>query len=392
MNEPLPKDWSRRKIQEFATVSNGTTPSRNVSEYWCGEYPWLSTTKVNDRTITFADEFITQKALDECALRVLPTETILIAMIGQGKTRGKAAFLGIDATVNQNFAAIVPDETIHNKYLFFLLESSYHRLRNLSQGSNQGSLNCKIISDILVSSPPLPEQKKIAEILSTWDEAIDLTQQLIDAKQKRKKGLMQKLLTGKVRFPGFEDEWESIKAGELFASVSIKKNEDEELLSVTQDLGAIPRMMVEGRVMSPSGSTSGYKLVIPGNFIISLRSFQGGLEYSEYRGLVSPAYTVLEPKKKIVDNYYRYFFKSYEFIGRLAIAVIGIRDGKQISYSDFCTLRLPYPPFSEQQKIAEVLSACDEEISLLQQKLQALQKQKKGLMQQLLTGKTRVKV
>jgi type I restriction enzyme, S subunit len=116
----------------------------------------------------------------------------------------------------------------------------------------------------------------------------------------------------------------------------------------------------------PDGDTEGYKLVTPGNFIISLRSFQGGLEYSNYRGLVSPAYTVIEPIIRILDDFYRQYFKSYDFIGHLAVAVIGIRDGKQISYSDFSFLKLPYPPIEEQQK--------------------------QGLIQQLLTGKVRVKI
>lgn len=204
---------------------------------------------------------------------------------------------------------------------------------------------------------------------------------------------MQQLLTGKVRFPVFGDQWQFLPAGELFESISKKNNdENESLLSVTQDKGVLPRDMLETRVANPEGSTKGYKLVLPGNFIISLRSFQGGLEYSSYRGLVSPAYTVLQTKKKIIDDFYRYYFKSYEFIGRLAIAVIGIRDGKQISYDDFCTLRLPYPSLPEQAAIGEILCTVDQELDLLQQKLVALRQQKKGLMQQLLTGKIRVKV
>lgn len=217
---------------------------------------------------------------------------------------------------------------------------------------------------------------------------------------------MQQLLTGKKRFPrfvqddGFKEskiglipnDWEVLKAKDLFKSVSIKNNGGEELLAVTQDRGAIPRSMLEGRVMSPDGSTSGYKLVVPGNFIISLRSFQGGLEYSEYRGLVSPAYTILEEKVKLDKSYFKYFFKSPEFISRLAVAVIGIRDGKQIAFGDFGFMDFRFPPIEEQQKIAEVLNAATKEIALLNQKLDALKDQKKGLMQQLLTGKKRLKI
>lgn len=246
--------------------------------------------------------------------------------------------------------------------------------------------------------PPIAEQKKIAQILSTWDKAISVTEKLLTNSQQQKKALMQQLLTGKKRLldengVSFSGAWKWLRAAELFKTISQKNNsEDEELLAVTQDLGVIPRSMLERRVVMPDGSTKGYKLVVPGNFIISLRSFQGGLEYSRYRGLVSPAYTVLTPIKKIVDEFYKQYYKSYDFIGHLAVAVIGIRDGKQISYEDFSFLKLPYPEIEEQQKIAAVLSAADDEIASLEKKLACLKDEKKALMQQLLTGKRRVKV
>ena len=126
--------------------------------------------------------------------------------------------------------------------------------------------------------------------------------------------------------------------------------------------------------------------------MISLRSFQGGLEYSYYRGLVSPAYTVLKPKKPISEEFYKQYFKSYDFIGHLAIAVIGIRDGKQISYDDFCTVKIPYPTIEEQTAIAEVLQTAEKEIELRKAKAEKLKEQKKGLMQQLLTGRVRLKI
>jgi type I restriction enzyme S subunit len=246
--------------------------------------------------------------------------------------------------------------------------------------------------------PPLSEQKKIAQILSAWDSTISVTEKLLTNSQQQKKALMQQLLTGKKRLLDengmrFSGEWKWLKAVELFKTISQKNNsEDEELLAVTQDFGVLPRSMLERRVVMPDGSTKGYKLVVPGNFIISLRSFQGGLEYSSYRGLVSPAYTVLTPIKKIADEFYKQYYKSYDFIGHLAVAVIGIRDGKQISYEDFSFLRLPYPEIEEQRKIAAVLSAADAEISTLEKKIACLKDEKKALMQQLLTGKRRVVV
>ncbi|MEZ5592360.1 MAG: restriction endonuclease subunit S [Gammaproteobacteria bacterium] len=296
--------------------------------------------------------------------------------------------------LGQDTVLIKPKGNTDSRFLFYCFQDNKTQriIFKLAGGSTFSRINLRDIRKLKLVFPPLPEQQKIAQILSTWDKVIDKLEALISAKQQRKKALMQQLLTGKVRLPGFKGEWDYIKAKELFGTISRKKNVDEELLAVTQDQGVLPRSLLERKVVMPEGSTKGYKLVVPGNFIISLRSFQGGLEYSNYRGLVSPAYTVLKPIVKISDGFYRHYFKSYNFIGNLAVTVVGIRDGKQINYDDFSFLKLPYPKLEEQQKIAAVLSAADAEIEKHQQQLQALKQQKKGLMQQLLTGKKRVKL
>jgi type I restriction enzyme S subunit len=287
------------------------------------------------------------------------------------------------------------DGRITREFLFHYMLSQLFVRQSVSCSMRTGlpKINRQDLNAIKVLLPPLSEQKKIAEILGCWNSGIERLENLIAAKWIQKKSLMQQLLTGKKRFKEFKGQkWKYFKASELFRSFSKKNNDDEELLSATQDKGVVPRRILDGKVMSPEGSLKSYKLVEPGDFVISLRSFQGGLEYSEYRGLVSPAYTVLKPNMEINNSFYKHYFKSYDFIGHLAVAVIGIRDGKQISYDDFAFLNLPYPPIKEQQKIASVLNASDREIELLCDKLEALKTQKKGLMQKLLTGKIRVKV
>jgi type I restriction enzyme S subunit len=287
--------------------------------------------------------------------------------------------------------------SLESSFTFYLLQKNLSRYESAAGGLIPGISRGDVL-DTPIKIPPYKEQKKIAQIISTWDKAITTTEKLLANSQQQKKALMQQLLTGKKRLLDgngvrFKGAWKWLKASELFKTVSKKNNsESEELLSVTQDQGVLPRSLLERKVVMPDGSTNGYKLVVPGNFIISLRSFQGGLEYSSYRGLVSPAYTVLEPIKDIDDGFYKQYFKSYDFIGHLAVAVIGIRDGKQISYEDFSFLKLPYPSLDEQQKIASALNASDQEVSILQERLTVLRNEKKALMQQLLTGKRRVKV
>jgi len=260
---------------------------------------------------------------------------------------------------------------------------------------NHGLLNIGVddfFSSTLVV-PPLAEQKKIAEILAAQDKVIELKEKLLEEKKKQKKYLMQQLLTGEKRLLGFSGEWKTVRAREVFKNVSNKKQcGDLEVLSATQDRGIIPRSKVDIDIKYDEKSLSNYKKVECGNFVISLRSFQGGIEYSEYEGIVSPAYTVLTNKMRICSGYYKQYFKSVNYIKRLQVAVYGIRDGKQIGYDDFGFIEIQYPPIEEQRAIAEVFDAADNEINVLELSVNAEKQKKKALMQLLLTGIVRVNV
>ena len=249
-------------------------------------------------------------------------------------------------------------------------------------------------SDFMEFSLPLPpseEREAIAEILTTQDKVIELKEKQLAEKQRQKKYLMQQLLTGKKRLPEFGGDWKFLLAKDVFKSVTDKKHDGTlEVLSATQERGIVPRSMVDIDIKYAMESLSGYKRVRKGNFVISLRSFQGGIEYSEYDGIVSPAYTVLVAKQPIVDGFYKQFFKSADYIGRLNVAVYGIRDGKQIGYDDFGRIKIPYPEIAEQKVISEILAKADCEINLLRQDLEQEKQKKKALMQLLLTGIVRV--
>ncbi|MDD3880224.1 MAG: restriction endonuclease subunit S [Syntrophomonas sp.] len=260
-------------------------------------------------------------------------------------------------------------------------------LRHEGRGTNISNLNQSMLSNLIIPIPPKYEQDMLLSLITEWDAALKKTWRLIIAKEERFCWLIHSLINNRC------NDWNHIPTHEIFDTISEKKNDNEELLSVTQDHGVIPRTVLEGRVMSPEGSTDSYKLIRKGDFAVSLRSFQGGIEYSQYQGIISPAYTVLRPKIKLHDDFYRHFFKSYIFIEKyLSISVIGIRDGKQISIPDFMTLKLPYPPMEEQKSISAILNNAHQEIDLLKQQAEAYRKQKRGLMQKLLTGQWRVVV
>ncbi len=379
---------NRVRLGDIAKIYSGGTPSRTNLALWGGTIPWIGTTQIQNCLITEVDvaEWITDEGLKKSSAKIVPKGSILMAMIGQGRTRGQVAILDIDATTNQNAATIELHANHDKGYVYQQLLFRYEEIRNFSNSSGQQNLNLEIIKSIMIPSFPLREQIAIASLLYIWDTAIEKIERLIAMKEKRFKWLIKSLISDQ------SHRWEHLAARKIFASISMKNHPDEELLSVTQDNGAIPRNMLNGRVMSPEGSTSSYKLVEKGDFIISLRSFQGGIEHSDYKGLVSPAYTVLRNRVPIYHEFYKLFFKSYLFIEKyLRIAVIGIRDGKQISFPDFESVKIPYPPIEKQKEIASILNTAQQEINLLKKQAEALRKQKRGLMQQLLTGQWRIK-
>ena len=153
-------------VGEVATIRNGTTPSRTNPDFWEGDVPWLPTGKVNDRYISSAVEYITQEALAKCALRMIPAKSTLVAMIGQGTTRGKSAFLQIDSTINQNFAAVTPGPEIMPEYLFYQLDACYEPLRHWSHGSNQHALNTKLIGEFPIWVPDDGTQREVSEAIA----------------------------------------------------------------------------------------------------------------------------------------------------------------------------------------------------------------------------------
>lgn len=193
-------------------------------------------------------------------------------------------------------------------------------------------------------------------------------------------------LVPRLRFPEFKNNHIiSFKNGNvIFESISNKNhNSNLPVLAITQEYGAIPRDQIDYNVSVTEKSLKSYKVVEIGDYIISLRSFQGGIEYSLYHGICSPAYIILRKKVPIVEQYYKYYFKTNKFIQDLNKDLEGIRDGKMVSYSQFSSILLPKPENTEQKKIAECLSSLDDLITEEDKKLEALKVHKKGLMQKL---------
>ena len=194
------------------------------------------------------------------------------------------------------------------------------------------------------------------------------------------------VLVPKLRFPEFQDAsaWDTAPGDELFQQVSNREAPPGlPILAITQEHGAIPRHLIDYNVSVTDKSLETYKEVRPGDFIISLRSFQGGIEFSDYHGICSPAYVILRKRGQLSDRFYRQHFKSHAFIQQLTRNLEGLRDGKMISYKQFSELQVLKPTPPEQQKIADCLDSADALIAAQVRKVEVLRTYKKGLMQQL---------
>ncbi len=396
-------EWEVKTIGRVAKVTAGGTPSSSEPKYWGGNIPWMNSGELNLKRIYSVANFITEIGLKESSTKKIPPLCVLIGLAGQGKTRGTAAINYIELCTNQSIAAIHPNELKFNsEFLYHKIDSMYKDLRQLSTGQGgRGGLNLSIIKEIKIPFPSLAEQQKIASCLSSLDELLEAHKQKLELLKQRKKGLMQNLFpesitnyessitnkkknVPKLRFPEFKDsgEWEYLNGNKLFDSISNKNhNSDLPVLAITQEHGAIPRELIDYTVIVSKKSVINYKIVEIGDFIISLRTFQGGIEYSNYKGICSPAYIILRKKVKINDIFYKYYFKTPLYIRQLNKNLEGIRDGKMVSYKQFSEILLPFPSLAEQQKIAECLLSVDEIITAEAEKIEQLEKHKKGLMQ-----------
>lgn len=206
--------------------------------------------------------------------------------------------------------------------------------------------------------------------------------------QQYKKGVIQQIFTQEISFKDEKGEnfpdWKEKNGNDIFENISDKKhNSDLPILAITQEHGAIPRELIDYNISVTDKSVESYKVVQIGDFIISLRSFQGGIEFSNYKGICSPAYIILRPHIEINKQFFKYYLKTDNYIQELQKNLEGIRDGKMISFKYFSNIKLPLPCFEEQTKIANFLSAIDDKINLCQLQIEKTEVWKKGLLQQM---------
>ncbi|WP_211436575.1 restriction endonuclease subunit S [Campylobacter sp. RM16189] len=288
------------------------------------------------------------------------------------------------------------------KFLSYFFKSIfwYNQVKSVANyGARHDRINItdKDFFSLEILLPPIDEQEKIAEILSTWDRAINLTAELIKSKKEFKKGLMQNLLTTKIRLPNFNDEWQETKLGEILTEHKLKSDGKSDVYSVSVHVGIINQIEYLGRSFAAQ-DTLNYNLVKPFDIVYTKSptgNFPYGIIKQNFNGknvIVSPLYGVFTPINRYLGAWLHFYFESSIRTKNYLQTIIqkGAKNTINISNATFLSKKILIPiALKEQQKIAEILTACDDEIKILENKLESLKTQKQGLMQNLLTGKVR---
>lgn len=371
----VPEGWKKAPV---GTICQSIVPGRNKPKSFDGDIPWVTTPEIAGRYIPshLQKNYVSKSALAECGGKIVPNGAVIMAAVGE---LGLVAISKEDVVLNQQLHAFVCSDSVQNEYLAYALSAQKHYMESVASKTTIPYLNKTNCESIPIPLPPLPEQKKIAQILSTWDQAITATERLLENSQQRKKGLMQQLLTGKKRLPGFEGEWEE---GHLKDITAISKG--KALSSKDLEDGVFP--VVAGGKTSPyTHKTYTHDHAIT---VSASGAYAGYVAYHEYKFWASDCSVVEATDRSVIEFLYHLMTWNQKRIYALQSG------GAQphVYPKDLHAIRVLIPPKSEQKAIADVLTAAAREIGMLKSKVDFLKSEKKALMQQLLTGKRRVQV
>ncbi|WP_163361745.1 restriction endonuclease subunit S [Enterobacter hormaechei] len=378
----VPEGWKVAQLGELAKFSSGGTPSKQNLDLWGGDEPWISGKDLKSHYLNNSIDKLTLKGFSSA--KKAPEGASLILVRGMTLLKDfPVGYATREVAFNQDLKALIPNENIDGLFLSFLLVAEKEKVLKLVSvaGHGTGRLDTTLIKSLIVQLPPHDEQKKIAKILFTWDKAIATTAQLLNNSQKQKKALMQQLLTGKKRFSEFKGDWKYVKLGSLleykqptpYLVKSTDYNDDYETPVLTAG-----KTFVLGYTNESEGI---YKDKLP---VIIFDDFTTDSKFVDFPFKAkSSAMKILTASDGISIKYVFEAMQMLDF-------TIGGHQRHWISI--FSNLVISIPEIDEQQKIASVLSTADSEIETLKQQLNRLEQEKKALLQQLLTGKRRVKM
>ncbi|MDE0159947.1 MAG: restriction endonuclease subunit S [Candidatus Dadabacteria bacterium] len=374
------KDWEIKRLGDFADCVAGGTPSTLNKEYWGGSIRWMSSSELNNKIIQDVEKRITERGLRESNTKIIPPRCVLIGLAGQGKTRGTVAINLVEICTNQSIAAIYPNESFVPEYLYYNLDARYHELRGMSAGDGgRGGLNLQIIRSIFVPFPDITEQYAIAKVLSDVDGLLAALEVLIVKKRAIKRAAMHQLLTGRMRLREFNGEWRTKKLRDLLAY----QRPDNYIVQSTEDAkhGEIPVLTAnKSFVLHYTDEEFGVCSDVP---VIVFDDFTTDCKYVTFPFKVkSSAIKLLHANHDRISLRYVY--------ERMKLVHFPLVTHKRYYISEYQNIEFFVPSYDEQVAIVSVLSDMDAEIAALEQRRAKIADLKKAMMQELLTGKTRL--
>ncbi len=371
----IPQEW---EVMLLGNLSNSISSGRNKHRDANGQYPVFGSTGIIGYSSTYEYE----------------GPVILVARVEANA--GTLNFASGQYDVSDNTLIITIKQNVYD-YNFAYNQLTHYKLNKLVFGSGQPLITSKQLKNIRIPVPPLAEQQKIAEVLGVWDEAIEKQARLIEKLALRKRALMQRLLSAKLRLPGFSEPWKTLHIADFAFEINSrnKSNSPYEVLSCTKYEGLVSSLKYFGKQIY-SDDLSTYKIVPKNRFAYATNHIEeGSIGYqSKYdQALISPMYTVFGTNPSLINDAFLYkLLKTQKLIYLYKSRMEGSIDRRGgLRWNDFASIKIALPSIEEQTAIAEVLTAADREIELAKEKLERLRRQKRGLMQQLLTGKKRVK-
>jgi type I restriction enzyme S subunit len=400
----IPNDWQIKALGELSNVSSGGTPNRNINSYWGGNIPWITTSQIDFNVIDEAKEFITEEGLNNSAAKEFESGTLLMAMYGQGKTRGKIAILGLKASTNQACAAISLKSGVVKEFVFYNLASRYDEIRNLSNSGSQENLSGELIKKIHIPLPlNIKEQTAIATALSDTDALISSLEKLIAKKRAIKQGAMQELLKPKDRWKekklievaDSKVKWSFI--GGPFGSNLKSSDYTSEGIRVIQLQNIGDGIFVNDSEIYTSVEKANELLsnnIYPGDIILSKMGDPVARaciipDFHPRYLMCSDGIRLCVDKSKYNPYFIYVYINSPTFRSMAENASTG-STRKRIGLTELKSLKIWCPTIEEQNKIGQILMDMDNEIFILESKLSKYRQIKSGMMQNLLTGKIRL--
>lgn len=397
----IPQEWEVKYLGDLLSrLANGLTYDVSVtSGYPVSRIETISSGEINYSKVGYIDNVV------ECELYKMQKGDILYSHINSLAHVGKVAYYDGKQELyhGMNLLLMRVNDMVDSNYLYaYMLTSQAKHIAQViaKPAVNQASISINDIRKIKLPVPPMEEQRKIAEILGVWDEAIEKQSRLIEKLELRKRALMQRLLIGRTRLSGFNTQWQKRRMKDCFEHITDTSNGCEYLpMTISARLGLISQKDKFDRVIA-GDSLKKYTHIQKGDFAYNKGNsnlYEMGCIYrlKEQDAVVPFVYICFRPKQNVIGEFYQHFFINHGLDRQLKrIITSGARgDGLlNVDKTDFFELEIVYPPIAEQKAIAEVLTAADNEIDTHRKRLEALRLQKRGLMQQLLTGKIRVKI